>query len=242
MEKKPVMTHRIQPVLMTCTLVAMLLTAAAVQAQEPAPGVRQGGGRGAGRAGGPQAAAPVPLFFKETWKAGPAAVAATQAVVANPDLTIAVYGKTPNEPEVNEEGGVPHVWTGLCAPSCAVTLKNRASFVDLSGKARMKWFAKVSGFHEIRPVVKLADGTWLVGNFADSYTFDYHEVEFHFADVRWMRLDIESLTTKGALLDKVDLSKIDEIGFVDLTPGSGHGLGGYSDVGWMEVYGKPVAR
>ena len=123
-----------------------------------------------------------------------------------------------------------------------MTLKNKASFVDLSGKARMKWLAKVSGFHEIRPLVKLADGTWLVGNFADSYTFDYHEVEFHFADVRWMRLDIDSLTTKGALLDKADLSKVDEIGFVDLTPGSGHGLGGYSDVGWMEVYGKPVAR
>jgi hypothetical protein len=219
-----------------------LLAAAAAYAQEPAPGARQGGGRG-GRAGGPpQAAAPLPLFLKETWKPGPAAVAATQAVVANPDLTLAVYGKAANQPEVNEEGGVPHVWTGLCSPSCAVTLKHKTSFADLSGKARMKWIAKVSGFHEIRPVVKLADGTWLVGNFADSYTFDYHEVEFHFADVRWMRLDIDTLTTKGALLDKVDLSKVDEIGFVDLTPGSGHGLGGYSDVGWMEVYGKSVAR
>jgi len=37
-----------------------------------------------------------------------------------------------------------------------------------------------------------------------------------------------------------NLSKVDEIGFVDLTPGSGHGQGGYSDVGWIEVYGKPV--
>ena len=225
-------------------LIAMLFAAAAaVHAQEPAPaGARQGGGR-QGRAGGPpQAPAPVPLFFREAWKAATAAAPTTQAVVASPDLAVAVYGKTPGEPEVNEEGGVAHVWTGLCAPSCAVTLKNKASFADLSGKARMKWFAKVSGFHQIRPVVKLADGTWLVGDFADSYTFDYHEVEFHFADVRWMKLDIDSLTTKGGLLDKADLSKVDEIGFVDLTPGSGHGLGGYSDMAWMEVYGKPVAR
>jgi hypothetical protein len=235
------MTPRTSVLIPSVLLVMLLAAAAAVHAQEPAPGARQGG-RGGGRAGGPPQAAPLPLFFKETWKTGPAAVAATQAVVANPDLTIAVYGKTAGQPEINEEGGVAHVWTGLCAPSCAVTLKNKASFADLSGKARMKWFAKVSGFHEIRPVVKLADGTWLVGNFADSYTYDYHEVEFHFADVRWMRLDIDSLTTKGALLDKVDLSKVDEIGFVDLTPGSGHGLGGYSDIGWMEVYGKPVAR
>jgi hypothetical protein len=235
------MTFRAKSVL----IVVMFAAAAAVHAQEPAAaGGRQGrGGRGGGRAGGPpQAPAPAPLFFKEEWKAGAQAAPVTQAVVANADLTVAVYGKTPNEPEVNEEGGVNHVWTGLCAPSCAVTLKNKNSFADLTGKAHMKWYAKVSGFHQIRPVVKLGDGTWLVGDFADSYLFDYHEVDFHFASVRWMRLDIDSLTTKGGLLDKVDLSKVDEIGFVDLTPGSGHGLGGYSDMGWMEVYGKPVAR
>jgi hypothetical protein len=143
---------------------------------------------------------------------------------------------------VNNEGGVPHVWTGLCAPACAITLKQKENMVDLTGKARMKWLAKTSGFHEIRPVVKLADGTWLVGNLADAYTFDYHENDFYFADVRWLKLDMPTLTTKGTLLNAVDLSKVDEVGFVDLTPGSGHGLGGFSDVGWIEVYGKPVKR
>ena len=222
-------------------LIALLIAGGATGlAQEPAAGARQGGGRAGGAPR--QAPQPAPLFFKETWKAGPTAVATTQAVVANPDLTVAVYGKAAGQPEVNEEGGVAHIWTGLCSPACAVTLKHKASFADLTGKARVKWYAKTSGFHEIRPVVKLADGTWLVGNFADASLFDYHEVDFYLADVRWMRLDIESLTTKGGLLDKVDLSKVDEIGFVDLTPGSGHGLGGYSDMGWMEVYGKPVAR
>ena len=60
--------------------------------------------------------------------------------------------------------------------------------------------------------------------------------------MRWLKLDIAKVQTKGVLLDKVDLSRVDEIGFVDLTPGSGHGLGGFSDVGWMEVYGKAVPR
>jgi hypothetical protein len=223
-------------------LTAMVMAAAVLPgyAQEPAAGARQGGARQGGAAR--QAPQPTPLFFKETWKAGPTAVATTQAVVANPDLTVGVYGKTPAQPEVNEEGGVNHIWTGLCAPACAVTLKHKASFADLTGKARMKWYAKTSGFHEIRPLLKLADGTWLVGSYADASLTDYHEVDFYLADVRWMRLDIDTLTTKGGLLDKVDLSKVDEIGFVDLTPGSGHGLGGYSDMGWMEVYGKPVAR
>jgi hypothetical protein len=226
------------------TFVLAVVSAVAIvtlNAQEPAAGARQGGGR-AGGAGARQAPQPAPLFFKETWKAGPTAVPATQAVVANPELTLAVYGKTPAQPEVNEEGGVSHIWTGLCSPACAVTLKHKVSFADLTGKARIKWYAKTSGFHQIRPVVKLADGTWLVGDFADSSLFDYHAVDFYLADVRWMRLDIDTLTTKGGLLDKVDLTKVDEIGFVDLTPGSGHGLGGYSDMGWIEVYGKPVAR
>jgi hypothetical protein len=219
-----------------CFVFTLIVAASAAYAQEPA-GARQAGA--GARQGGPrQAPQPIPLFFRETWK-DTAAVPATQAVVTNPDLEMTVYGKAP---EVNNEGGVPHVWTGLCAPACAITLKHKESLVDLTGKARMKWFAKTSGFHEIRPLVKLADGTWLAGDFADAYTFDYHETEFHFAEVRWLKLDIASLTTKGTLLPMVDLSKVEEVGFVDLTPGSGHGLGGFSDVGSIEVYGKPVPR
>ena len=45
----------------------------------------------------------------------------------------------------------------------AVTLRHKTSNVDLSGFAKMGWVTRVSGFHVVRPVVKLADGTWLVG-------------------------------------------------------------------------------
>ena len=46
----------------------------------------------------------------------------------------------------------------------------------------------------------------------------------------------------GKWVDHPDLSKVDEIGFTDLMAGSGHGPGGWSDVGRIEVYGKPVKR
>ena len=197
-------------------------------AQQPAPAARRA----------PQS---IPLFFRETWKET-AAVPVTQAVVTNADLVLKVYGAKEDDMTVNDEGGVPHVWTGLCPAGCAVTLRHRQSYADLSGKARIRWYTKTSGFHQIRPILKLADGTWLVGDHADAYTFDFHESEFYLADVRWLKLDIEKVQTKGVLLDKVDLTKVDEIGFVDLTPGSGHGLGGFSDVGWIEVYGNPVKR
>lgn len=182
---------------------------------------------------------PLPLLFKETWKQTPAAVPLAQDVVSNPALLLTVYGAAP---EVNSEGGTPHIWTGLCSPACAATLKLKDSYADLSGKAHIKWYSKTSGFHAIRPVVKLADGTLLVGDFADAYTYDYRTVEFHLAEVRWLVLDEATLTTKGFLLPEVDLSKVDEVGFVDLTPGSGHGFGGFSNVGWIEVYGKAVPR
>jgi hypothetical protein len=38
------------------------------------------------------------------------------------------------------------------------------------------------------------------------------------------------------------LSRVDEVGFADLMPGSGHGSGGYVNVSTLEVYGKPVKR
>jgi hypothetical protein len=36
--------------------------------------------------------------------------------------------------------------------------------------------------------------------------------------------------------------KVDEVGFADLIPGSGHGAGGYVNVASFEVYGRPVKR
>src|ERR1700675_2799733 len=101
-------------------------------AQQPAPPARS--------------APPVPLFFREAWKQT-SAVPMTQAVVTNPDLELKLYGATKDDINVTDEGGVPHVWTGLCATGCAVVLKHRESYADLSGKARIHWYTKTSGFH-----------------------------------------------------------------------------------------------
>ncbi len=220
-------------ILRTAFIATVVLTTAAftttAQAAEPGqpPAVRR------------EAPPPLPLLFKEEWKRTPENVPLSQELVSNPALQLTVYGAAP---EVNSEGGTPHVWTGLCTPACAVTLKLKDSYADLSGKARIKWYSKTSGFHEIRPLVKLADGTLLAGDFVDAYTFDYRTVEFYLAEVRWLKLDEATLTGKGQLLDAVDLGKVDEVGFVDLMPGSGHGFGGFSNVGWIEVYGKAVER
>ena len=182
------------------------------------------------------------LLFKESWlpTPTPTAVLMSQDMVGNANLLATVYG--PIAPDLNSANGEPHIWTGMCNPACGVTLKMKDSYADLSGKAHITWLSRTSGFHQIRPMVKLADGTTLVGDLADENTFEYRLVDFHLATVHWLLLDAATLTTKGTLLPEVDLSKVDEVGFIDLTPGSGHGFGGYSALGTIEVYGKAVPR
>jgi hypothetical protein len=47
-----------------------------------------------------------------------------------------------------------------------------------------------------------------------------------------MKLDISRVVAVGNWIDHPDLSKVDEVGFADLMPGSGQGPGGY--VNWVE--------
>jgi len=196
--------------------------------------------RQAGPPGG--AAQPPALVFKEAWKDTSQMMPMSGEYLTNPDLKLNMYGTGKTDFSVTNEGNVPHIWTGDCASACALTLQHKDSFVDLTGKARIRWFTKTSGFHEIRPILKLADGTWLIGDHVDTEPLDYKISEFFLSEVHWLKMDMAKVVTKGTLLDKVDLSKVDEIGFADLMPGSGHGSGGYSDVGWIEVYGKAVKR
>ena len=68
------------------------------------------------------------------------------------------------------------------------------------------------------------------------------EDEIAFASMKWLRLDPERAVTTGNWIERPDLSRVDEVGFVDLIPGSGHGPGGWSDVAGVEVYGVAVPR
>jgi hypothetical protein len=220
---------------LTTALLALGLSAA-IRAQEPARG------RGA-------AAARPPLFFREEWRQTPAGgehpVVVSEAL-SNPNLELKLYGSTGKEilmtGSAQDENNPIHLWTGMCTTPCAVALREKNNYADLSGLARVRWLTKVSGFHQVRPIIKLGDGTWLVGDHTDGSTVDWLQSDFSLVDVRWLRLDINAVVTKGNIVDKPDLSKVDEIGFVDLLPGSGHGPGGWIDVATIEVFGKSIKR
>ena len=220
--------------------IAILAMSSSAFAQQPAA---PAGGRGAARVTRPA------LFFKEEWKQtekGGEHPIVFDSTLSNPALELKVYGPSSKELLLTGDAGNElnpiHIWTGMCTTPCAVAFKHKTAYADLSGLARLRWNTKVSGFHQIRPIVKLADGTWLVGDHTDGTVRDWLFTEFSFGDVRWMKLDINRAVTTGTILDKVDLSKVDEIGFVDLMPGSGHGQGGWVDVAQVEVYGGSVPR
>ena len=140
----------------------------------------------------------------------------------------------------------PNLWTGVCHTAVAATLRDRSRYVDLTGRAKIRWVTRTSGFHVVRPVVKLADGNWFVGDYAEgapsANSTLFLETEFAVANVRWRPLDITRVVTTGQAWAEPDLRRVDEVGFADLMPGSGHGWGGFVNVGRIEVYGRPVPR
>lgn len=223
-------------ILLTGTSIALAMSFTAF-AQEPARG-------GARAEGGPKQ---VPLFFREDWKQVPKGGehAVTEEATANPNLELKLYGDG-KDIQLTGSADSPvnpiHLWTGLCTTPCAATLRDKNNYVDLTGSAKIRWNTKTSGFHKVHPVLKLADGTWLVGDYGAGVVSDWHNNEFSVSDIHWIKLDINKVVTRGMMLPKVDLSKVDEVGFTDLYPGSGHGQGGWVDVAGIEVYGKPVSR
>ncbi len=153
----------------------------------------------------------------------------------------------PSQVVAGQPSDPPNLWTGVCQTPVVATLRHRRSLVNLTGMARIKWVTRTSGFHVVRPVVKLADGTWLVGDYGEgahnANSTLFVESEFAVATVRWLPLEISRVVTRGdKWVERPDLSRVDEVGFADLLPGSGHGWGGFVNVGRIEIYGAAVVR
>jgi len=148
-------------------------------------------------AAAPAGAVPMrpPLFFSESWKSLPTppddhgAWPAAQGGVSNPNLTLKLYGTSSKEIQLVAGRGSSDVtprnlWTGTTTSPSAVALRDRNSFVDLSvSLAKLRYVVRTSGFHQVRPVIKLADGTWLVGDHAIGPNGDFNDTEISVADL-----------------------------------------------------------
>lgn len=183
------------------------------------------------------------LFFREDWAETPAALPVTQEHVVNPDLILSLHGpgregikKSHHDQPYDDPF---YIWNGDATGNWAVSLRHRSAFVDLSQQARIVWRSKQQGLHSLRVILKLADGTWLIGSKADGPSKDWRIKEFVLADMTWYTLDIESILVKAPVA-KPNLTRVEEIGFTDLMRGGG--TPSCSRLDWIEVYGYPVAR
>jgi hypothetical protein len=183
------------------------------------------------------------LFFREDFKEIPAATPVTQDHIANRDLILGLYGPgcdsikkshhdTPSDDPY-------YIWSGLCPGNWAVTFKDSKSWVDLTGYAKIVWRSKQSGIRCLHPVLKLSDGTWLVGVQGDCISKDWRMTELNIMDINWYTLNIKSVIELKPFKDP-DLSRVDEIGFTDLMTGGASDA--CSRLDWIEVYGKRIAR
>jgi len=184
-----------------------------------------------------------PLFLREDFKETPAATPITQDHLSNPNLVLGLYGpgkagakKSHHDTPADDPY---YFWDGTCEGNCAITLRDKSNFGDLTGLAKIHWRTKQSGFRRLHFVLKLAGGAWLVSEPVESASTDWRESEWAVQDLHWRKLDIATLV-EGAAVEHPDLSRVDEIGWSTLMTGGGTPAS--SRVDWIAVYGRAVPR
>ena len=219
---------------------------------------QQAGAGAAAPAAPPAAAFPPPpeLLFRMTLE-NDTRLPLSQDTVTTPNAGLQLYGDGKDIlVSVGKGPNSPHTFTGLCDRPCGFTLRDKNNYFDLRGRANIKFTTLVSGFHRVRPLIRLADGTLLIGDQAEGSAADWHPYEISFREVRWLRLDPQRGVTLGAAwVENPDLSKVDEVGYFDILPGSGvraEGMpvekmpppppGGWIVVSSFELWGKSVPR
>jgi hypothetical protein len=191
----------------------------------------------------PAQATDAALFFREDWKEIPAATPVTQEHLVHPELVLSLHGpgregiKKSYHPEIPNDPF--YIWSGECTGNWALSLRHRSQQVDLTGPAQVRWRARQSGFRQLRLLLKLADGTWLVSEAAQGPSDDWQVKAFTPAALRWRTLNIDTVT-EGKWVENPNLRQVEEIGFTDLMTGGKTPASSRLD--WIEVFGREVER
>jgi len=184
-----------------------------------------------------------PLLFREDFTETAAATPITQEHLSSSNLLLGLYGpgrqgmkKSHHDTPADDPF---YIWDGTCEGNCAATLRDKTVYADLTGLAKIHWRTKQSGFRRLHIVLKLAGGAWLVSDAVEGVSTDWRESEIPIQDLRWRQLNVGTLV-EGAIVDRPDLSRVDEIGWSTLMTGGGTPAS--SRVDWVAVYARPVPR
>jgi hypothetical protein len=224
-------------VLAAGALVLSVLSAGAQTSPAPAPGTQK-----------PGMTPRPPLLYSEPWRLPPYKgeqtdenMRVTPAVVTNANLEMKVYGQDASviRAAIHEERF--DLWNGMTTFPSAVTLRDKRSFVDLTGAARLRWILRTNAVHTLHPVVKLADGRLIVGDRGITTHGEFLTVEVAFIGMRWYALDPAKVVV-GTEVTNPDLRRVDEVGVAMLMPGGGHGIAGSANLSNVELFAYAVPR
>ena len=184
-----------------------------------------------------------PLLFREDWTSSPPAIPLTQRDISNSQLKLDVHGPGAlliKKSFHDARDWDPHyVWSGLAQGSWAVSLSLADDgIMDLTGTATLRWRSHQSGFHELRAIVELENGDWLVSETSDSTSSQWHIFELVLSDTRWRQLNIFTVK-EGSFVSEVSLDRVRSVGFTDLRTGGRSSA--CSRLDWIEVYGQRIA-
>jgi hypothetical protein len=228
----------IRRIILTMTaFVISALSAASQTPPAPAPNTQK-----------PGMAPRSPLLFSEPWRLPPHTgeqtdenMRFTPEVVTNSRVEAKLYGLDAKviRAAVHEER--IDLWNGMASSPVAVTVRDRRNYVDLTGAARLRWIVRTNAIHLLHPVVKLADGQFIVGDRGITTHGEFLAVEVAFSGMRWYALD----PVKVVVLTEVtnpNLRMVDEVGLAMLSPGGGHGIAGSANLSTVELFANPIPR
>src|SRR5215468_2703201 len=134
-----------------------------------------------------QAVPPPELLFNMTLQ-NETRLPLAQSSITTPNADLQLYGDGRNiVVAVGKGDHFPRAFFGLCEKPCGFTLRDRNNYFDLRGRASIRFTTIVSGFHRVRPLIKLSDGTLLIGDQAEGSVADYHQYQISFSECRWLR-------------------------------------------------------
>lgn len=189
-----------------------------------------------------------PLLLSEPWRLPPYTgeqtdenMRFTPAVVTNPRVEVKLYGPDAAviRAAVHEERF--DLWNGMAASPVAITLRDRRNYVDLTDAARLRWIVRTNAIHFLHPVVRLADGRFIVGDRAITTHGEFLAVEIAFSGMRWYGLDPAKVIVLTEVLNP-DLRRVDEVGVAMLAPGGGHGIAGSANLSNVDLFAYPTPR
>jgi hypothetical protein len=189
-----------------------------------------------------------PLLVSETWRLPPHTgeptdenMRFTADVVTNPRIDVRLYGRDASVIRAAEHEERIDLWNGLTNTPVAITIRDKRNYVDLTDAARLAWIVRTNAIYTLHPVVRLADGTLIVGDRMITTHGEFLRVEIAFSGMRWYGLDPDRVVVLTEVADP-DLSRVDEVGLAMLAPGGGHGIAGSANISTVEIYAHPVPR